>query len=50
MKIRNTINLVLVLKSQMLIKKLEIVKDIYIYSVWIPEIKGVRIYLMYCVL
>jgi hypothetical protein len=31
MKIRNTVNLVLLLKSQMLIKNLEIVKDIYIY-------------------
>ena len=44
MKIRNTVNLVLLLKSQMLIKNLEIVKDIYI--VWILEIKGVKILLL----
>jgi hypothetical protein len=50
MKIRNTVNLVLLLKSQMLIKNLEIVKDIYIYIyiyiVWILEIKGVKILLL----
>jgi len=34
MKIRNTVNLVLLLKSQMLIKNLEIVKDIYIYILY----------------